>query len=84
MLGLNCCRETVKKVPPAFSVVLGEDAACCAAQCTLSKGSRDKFCLEFNARDMFMSLEKLAFCSGRENTISFWFHLGLSCREPRS
>lgn len=80
--GLDFCRGTVKNVAPAFSVAAGEDAACCAAQCTLSNGSHDKFCLEFNARDMFMSPEKLAFCSGRENTISFWFHFGLSCQEP--
>ena len=63
---------------------VGEDAACCAAQCPLSDGSHDKFCLEFSARDVFMSPEKLAFCSGRENTISFWFHFGLSCQEPWS
>lgn len=53
------------------------EAARCAAQCTLSNGSHDKFHFEFNARDIVMSPEKLAFCSGRENTLSFWFHFGL-------
>lgn len=69
---------------PASSVAIGEGAACCAAQCTLNNGSHDKFHLEFKAGDMFMSPEKLAFCSGRENTISFWFHFGLSCQETWS
>lgn len=82
--GLDFCRGTVKNVPPAFSVAVGEDAACCAAQCPLSNGSCDKFCFEFNARDMFMPPEKLAFCSGGENTISLWLHFGLSCQEPQS